>query len=381
MIISMHTDCLQQVRYFLVTLNSLPLPMPQHNGPTKVNQVSGRSIAHNNSTSGISYPAVAPVWQTDASRSIVQGVFTADNESDIQLVADYLEKMRPELVAGFTLVRNAVETTPLNTWLTDNQLLMPDISRWARKRKPDTIEPTKEVEGPALEIENRIADAVAEEKEEERPLVGIPNAQRVRVGQKGFGVFNLFTYAGTAWIATAYHCIQDIDGYFTDGGWKNYPKVGEENAPDFFVKNGWSTEAAVLVDSSPTDDYVLYRVTTPTGGYPLIRLGTVSSAASEDLIVNTPRVPGGVAVKTKLLPKKRRTNVTAPDRYVYENGVANYAVSTDDTSKKTMPGDSGAAVTNINGEFVGIHQTDFGGITFQEGRGILKALSEANGLD
>lgn len=233
------------------------------------------------------------------------------------------------------------------------------INKWFQSLAP--IDQISLVHAPVVDNNNN--NIVLEEK----PQISRPNTQRARVGDVGFGVFNLFSYAGKSWIATAYHCIRVISGYGTPNNWTSFNSTGTDNAVPFFIGNQWAKNGK-LVLADEDADYALFEVIPGVASYPSVKLGTVNGKSAEKLTVLTPRVSEGVGVTTKDLRRPREIEGNKPERFIYESGLMKY-------QGKTQGGDSGSAIVNVHGEFVGLHHSDFGGFAFQEGKTVFQFLT------
>jgi S1-C subfamily serine protease len=316
----------------------------EHQHSSNITQPANRSIQENPGSRGTQLPSVKVLQpqKNTIPGAVVQRIFEDAGESDLEQVAEYIRQKNSHLAGLFNDARTNGQKLSLNSWLKENlSIEIKDVRAWHGERKGESE-----------------MDITTETASKEKITVSAPNSQRVKVGIKGFGVFNLFTYAGKQWIATAYHVVKDIDGEFGKGA---------DSAPAFIAGNKWATAAKAVLKNDDYD-YVLYIVEGPQVAYPEIELGTIDRSASESLTVHTPAREKGFTTDTKNVwaRKPQRT-----PEYMYETGVINYAGG--------KPGDSGSAITNAKGQFVGLHQADFGGIGFKEGAGIFQYLLQQKG--
>jgi trypsin-like peptidase len=322
----------------------------QHDTTT---QPAHRSIQENTGSRGIQWPSVKVLQQSKtAPASVVQGVFTDADEVTLDMVAKYIGEKNKHMLGAFeAAATGSTSAGSIDTWLQTNLgANLSEVRSWHGERKEET---SMELEPMAVSKDTGKASEKAEEK------ISLPNSQRILVGPKGYGVFNLFTFAGKQWIATAYHVVADIDG--------KYGK-GEDAGPAFIIGNKWAGAVKqIMADNG--DDYILYEITSPGINYPPIQLGAVNNDAPEELTVQTPRESKGVKITPQDVRKPREKQEGAAPKYMYANGRLRYI-------GETKGGDSGAAIVNASGQLVGLHQMDMGGMGFKKGQKVYDYLMQ-----
>jgi S1-C subfamily serine protease len=324
----------------------------EHQHSSHITQPANRSIQENHGSRGIQLPSIKVLQpqKNVTSLSVVQGMFTDADESTLNMVTAYIKEKNGHLLGTFADAQTNSQPLTLDSWLTTNMgVSLSAVRSWQGERKEESS------------MEDISMSASKDGDKGSTPpkiTVSPPNSIRIEVGPKGKGVFNLFTYAGKQWIATAYHVVKDIEGKFGKGA---------DSAAAFIAGNKWATAAKEVLKNEDYD-YVLYVVEGPEVAYPEIELGTVNRSASETLTVHTPAREKGFTTDTKNVWARKPQKTP---EYMYETGIINYAGG--------KPGDSGSAITNAKGQFVGLHQADFGGIGFKEGAGIFQYLLQQKG--